>query len=58
MVNEGKFSEQKSKIKIKIIGVFIMTKYILVAVIILALVALVGCVSGTAVVGERKIYEI
>lgn len=35
-----------------------MTKYILVAVIILALVALVGCVSGTAVVGERKIYEI
>lgn len=35
-----------------------MTKYILLAVIILSLVALVGCVSGTVVVGEHKTYEI
>ena len=35
-----------------------MTKYILVAVIILALVALVGCVSQRDVVGEYKTYEI
>lgn len=35
-----------------------MTKYILVAVIILSLVALVGCVSTTVAIGEHKIYEI
>lgn len=35
-----------------------MTKYIFVAVIILALVALVGCVKGTVVVGEHKTYEV
>lgn len=35
-----------------------MTKYILVAVIILSLVALVGCVSGRVVIGEHKTSEI
>ncbi len=35
-----------------------MTKYILAAVIILSVVALVGCVSQTIVVGEHKTYEI
>ncbi|MBQ8538575.1 MAG: DUF4097 family beta strand repeat protein [Ruminococcus sp.] len=35
-----------------------MTKYILLAVIILALVALVGCVSGTVAVGEYKTYDV
>lgn len=35
-----------------------MTKYILLLIIILALVALVGCVSTTVAVGERKSYEV
>ena len=35
-----------------------MTKYILLAVIILSLVALVGCVSGTVAIGEHKTYNV
>ena len=35
-----------------------MTKYILLAVIILSLVALVGCVSGTVAVGELRTYDV
>ena len=35
-----------------------MTKYILIALVILSVVALVGCVSRTEVVGENKNYEI
>ncbi len=35
-----------------------MTKYILIALVILSVVALVGCVSRTDVVGENKTYDI
>ncbi len=42
----------------KFLGVVIMTKYILAAVIILAFVALAGCVNTTVAIGEQKTYEI
>ena len=44
--------------KQKFLGVVIMTKYILLVVIILSVVALVGCVSGTVAVGEHRTYDV
>ena len=50
--------EIQNKNKTNFSGVVIMTKYILLAVIILSLVALVGCVSGTVAVGEHRTYDV